>query len=81
MNIPKTIKFGDLQTKGNFDGEPYEVYYDDQASKICDTNQYSVFSNKGFHGWLSHGFSMPELISVLGWEATDYETELKNFEL
>ena len=80
IEMPSHFKRTDIQWKGEIDGEYVEVYYDDKASQLTDSNIYSVFSNKGFLSFLAFGFSNYELTDAVKKyknKPTNYQTELK----
>lgn len=73
--IPQNIyEQGDMpQWEGEVEGNKVEVFYDDDISGVSSQNQYAVFSSKGFHGWLSLGFTMSEILMMVKKEVEDYK--------
>ncbi len=56
------------------------VLYDDRASRVSSTNQYAVFTKKGFHGWMDLGFTQSELMFMANREPEEsYEVALEDF--
>jgi len=80
--IPKQIwEQGDNpQWSGVIDTMPVEVFYDDDISGGSSENQYAVFSSKGFHGWLSLGFTMSEIQITVRNAPIDYQDAYDDYE-
>jgi hypothetical protein len=80
--LPKQIfEQGDNpQWTGEVENNPVEIYYDDDISGRSAENQYAVFSDKGFHGWLGLGFSMTEILGAVKSEPSDYQKAYDEYE-
>ena len=80
VEMPPHFSRNDIQWKGKINGEYVEVYYDDKASQLANSNIYAVFSNKGFLSFLSYGYSYYELndaVEKYKNKPTNYYAELK----
>jgi hypothetical protein len=62
----------DKQHEGVIKGVEFEVYYDDNKSSKSDVNQYAVFTDKGFMGWLPLGFTNSDLYDLVKSEVKKY---------
>lgn len=63
-HLPSHIDESDLQWSGKIGRKNVAVFFDD--------SQYSVFSDKGYHGTMEIGFTMSELIHVSKYKAIKY---------
>lgn len=76
--LPETLQSERPKYTGEHNGSLVVVVFDEEASKISSVNKYAVFSKKGFHCWLSLGWSKEELIEAINKNATEkYYEKLK----
>lgn len=83
LELPTQIfEQGELpQWRGSVrDKTTVEIYYDDDISGVSSTNKYAVFSEAGFHGWLSFGFVYREIEIIVQKEVIDYQKAYDDFE-
>lgn len=73
----------DAQWRGKIGDTTVEIYYDDKISERAGENQYAVFTEKGFLGWLPLGFTQADIQSMVEKykdNPSDYEKEFKEFQ-
>jgi hypothetical protein len=71
---------GDLQWSDTVENKLVKIYYDNDISLSSSVNQYAVFSDAGFHGWLTLGFTLSEIYQIVKQAPIDYQDAYDNWE-
>ncbi len=80
ITLPKSFQKENPQEIKIGENDSVVVLYDDRASRVSSTNQYAVFTKKGFHGWMDLGFTQSELMFMANREPKEsYEVALEDF--